>query len=386
MSKLPPNRTESYMTLCPVGQMVATSLDGASERAVLVAADGTTLYMNPPAKGFLCKTSQKHVTDFLVTDDWLNVKHCCVVMQNGTSTHNFRNITVRQLDICPCCNQQYYVIYICGKYERVRKVVDNSLDAVFTVDESGIICTVNKASLKLFGYEEKELVGQDIKIICGGGHGEHHHQYMKNYLQTGIKKVIGKKREVPARKKDGTEFPVELGLQEISSQGGEKRFFVGFIKDLTQLKTHEDELQERRALAEGMINASFEPMIEIDDKGEIKLVNQAACALLGYTREEFIGSNISMICGGGHAEKHASYLKKYMETGVKHIIGRKRQVKARRKDGSEIEVELGVQEVTLKGGKKAFCGYIRDLTQQKKDKRALIKQQQLIHGKFFGSE
>ena len=108
----------------------------------------------------------------------------------------------------------------------------------------------------------------------------------------------------------------------------------------------------------------------------------------------------------------------------------KRQVKARRKDGSEFDVELGVQEVTVRATKvnqinssddgsttvanddastltastsatgtgstststssslkkKVFCGYMRDLTQQKKDKRALRKQQQLIHGKFFGLE
>lgn len=59
---------------------------------------------------------------------------------------------------------------------------------------------------------------------------------------------------------------------------------------------------------------------------------------------------------------------------------------ARRKDGTELEVELGVQEVTLSTRKKAFCGFIRDLTQQKKDKRALRKQQQVIHGKFFNAD
>lgn len=57
-----------------------------------------------------------------------------------------------------------------------------------------------------------------------------------------------------------------------------------------------------------------------------------------------------------------------------------------RKDGSEFEIELGVQEVELSDGKKSFCGYMRDLTQQKKDKRALQKQARMIHNKFFGAE
>mmetsp|Transcript_58995 Transcript_58995/g.144351 ORF Transcript_58995/g.144351 Transcript_58995/m.144351 type:complete len:152 (+) Transcript_58995:1324-1779(+) len=146
---------------------------------------------------------------------------------------------------------------------------------------------------------------------------------------------------------------------------------------------------EKQALLQGMINASFDSMFEIDESGIIKVVNDSACAMLGYTREEFIGSNISMICGGGEATKHDMYMKRYLDTGVKHVIGRKRQVKCRRKDGSEFDVELGVQEVPLVGSsgeKKAFCGFIRDLTQQQKDKRALRKQQQLIHNKFFGTE
>ena len=145
---------------------------------------------------------------------------------------------------------------------------------------------------------------------------------------------------------------------------------------------------ERQALLQGMINASFDSMFEIDESGIIKVVNDSALAMFGYTRDEFIGSNISMICGGGEGPNHDMYMKRYLETGVSHVLGRKRHVKCRRKDGSEFDVELGVQEVplTASGGKKAFCGFIRDLTLQQKDKRALRKQQQLIHNKFFGTD
>lgn len=240
---------------------------------------------------------------------------------------------------------------------------------------------MNKAATELFGYTEIELVGNQIAIICPA-----FDEYMKTSLELGISENIGKKHEVRGIKKNGQEFPIELGIQEFSDANSGKRYFCGFMKDLTMLKHQQAQLLERQALAEGMINASFEPMMEIDETGIIKIVNAAACSLFGYSREEFIGNNISMICGGGHASRHAGYMKRYMDTGVKRIIGMKRQVKARRKDGAEIEVELGVQEVNLSGGRKAFCGYIRDLTQQKKDKRALKKQAELIHGKFFGGE
>ena len=83
------------------------------------------------------------------------------------------------------------------------------------------------------------------------------------------------------------------------------------------------------------------------------------------------------------------YLKTYLKTNIKKVIGRKRQVKAKRKDGSEFDVELGVQEVMIdeaeNNGEKSrvFCGYTHDLTQTKKDKRTMIKQQQMINNKFF---
>lgn len=381
-----PERSDSYSRLCDTGKMMSSALMGAMERAVLIANDGTVLYMNPAAKKFLCKTSEKHVNDFLVCKDWRTVEHCKVVMNSGITTHNHRNIVVTKLNICPCCSEQYYVIYICSKYEKVREAVDHAFDPIFTLDENGVICTVNTSACEVFKYKEDEMIGQNISMIYGGGYAMHHDQYMKSYLNTGIKTIIGTKREVVARKSDGSEFPVEMGLQDISDDNTGKRYFCAFVKDLTFLKEHEAELQERKALAEGMINASYEPMIEIDCKGIIKIVNQAACSLFGYTREEIIGSNISIICGNEHSDKHDEYLKRYMETGVKHIIGRKRQVKARRKNGEEIEVELGIQEVILKEGKKAFCGYIRDLTQQKMDKQLLRKQKEIIHGKFFNKD
>ena len=72
-----------------------------------------------------------------------------------------------------------------------------------------------------------------------------------------------------------------------------------------------------------------------------------------------------------------------MKTGEKHIIGKKRIVQARRKDGSEFDIELGLQEVIVDNGERVFCGYVRDITQQRLDKRALRKKDAEMKGKFF---
>lgn len=265
--------SDNKNSLCETAQLLATTLDGASERAILLDADGHILYMNASASKFLYTSPQKHVSDFIPDiTDWSSLETSRVVMKNGTTTRSKRNIHVMALNPCVCCQSKYYAMYVCSKHERVREVVDIAFDAVLTVDESGIICTVNQATLDLFDYsDETELVGKSMSIICGGGHAEHHDEYIKTYLTTGIKKMIGQKRETLGRKKDGSEFPVELGIQEITDVSSGKRYFCGFIRDLTLVKQQQAEIQERQALAQGMIDASFDSMFEIDERGKIQI-------------------------------------------------------------------------------------------------------------------
>ena len=228
-----------------------------------------------------------------------------------------------------------------------------------------------------------QLMGENISTICGGTHAAKHGSYIAKYLQTGVTKIMGKKRNVPARKKDGTEFPVELGIKEIKTEDGV--VFSAFIKDLTQQKEQERQIRLRECITQAAVDSSFDPMIQIDDHGIIVSVNKAAVALFGWSREEFIGSNISMICGDGHGAHHDAYLARYLETGQKRIIGRKRPTKARRKDGKEFDIELGVQEVHDEAtGRRYFCGYIRDMTSHKMQQKKMLRHESSIQDEFFG--
>ena len=163
-----------------------------------------------------------------------------------------------------------------------------------------------------------------------------------------------------------------------------KVVFCAFIKDLSPEKAHQEEMKQRIDLMQGMINSSFDPMFQINEKGIIQNINTAAVALFGYRREELIGHNISIICGKEHAANHDGYMERYLKTGQKRVIGRKRKVAARRKGGAEFEIELGVQEVESSSGEKMFCGYVHDLTSQMLEKRRQKKQDQTMRGNFFG--
>ena len=193
-----------------------------------------------------------------------------------------------------------------------------------------------------------------------------------------------KKREVPARKKDGTEFPVELGIKEIKTED-DGIIFAGFIKDLSHQKEQERQLRYRERVTQAAVDSSFDPMISINESGIIVSCNKAAINLFGYPRESFVGANISLICGDGHSKHHDEYIQRYLKTGHKKIIGRKRPTKAKRVDGTEFDIELGVQEVIDEAtGQRLFCGYIRDMTAQKLQKARMMKHESSIQDDFFG--
>ena len=110
--------------------------------------------------------------------------------------------------------------------------------------------------------------------------------------------------------------------------------------------------------------ASFDGLFVIDHRGIIQRVNQTSCDVFGWSRDEFIGQNINMIMPACRAEKHDSYLSHYIETGFKKMMGKQREVEARRRDGSTFPCILGLSEVSI-GGNTQFVGFIRDVTMQK---------------------
>src|SRR3954469_13561238 len=105
--------------------------------------------------------------------------------------------------------------------------------------------TCNPACLRLFGYEAGEVIGQNVKMLMAAPYQEEHDTYLRNYQETGLRRIIGIGREVHGRRKDGTVFPLELSVGEAGSD--DDKVFIGIIRDITERKQHEMVLQERKA-------------------------------------------------------------------------------------------------------------------------------------------
>jgi two-component system CheB/CheR fusion protein len=128
--------------------------------------------------------------------------------------------------------------------ERLQAILNTAMDAIITIDQRGTIQSVNGTAERMFGYAAAEMIGQNVTMLMASPHREAHDGYLARYLQTGEKHIVGIGREVEARRKDGSIFPVELAVSEIEHL----KLFTGILRDLTQRKRLEREVVEVASL------------------------------------------------------------------------------------------------------------------------------------------
>jgi two-component system sensor kinase FixL len=126
--------------------------------------------------------------------------------------------------------------------ERLRAILETAVEGIITIDEHGIIESFNLAAERIFGYPAKEVIGKNVSLLMPSPHREQHDSYLGNYLHTGHAKIIGIGREIVARRKNGSVFPMDLSVSEVRL--ADRRLFTGFIRDITERKRLEKEILE----------------------------------------------------------------------------------------------------------------------------------------------
>jgi PAS domain S-box-containing protein len=186
--------------------------------------------------------------------------------------------------------------------ERLLAILTSSVDPIAQIDSKGIIQMVNPACCLAFKYLEHELVGQNISKLMPQPHADQHDSYMQRYATTGKRKIIGIGRKVRGLRSDGSNFGLFLTVSE--AKIGSDIFYTGIMRDLSA------EEEEREAL-DTILTSAVDAIVVIDSKGIIERANPACSTAFGYTREELIGSEISLLMPEEHAANHGRYLERY---------------------------------------------------------------------------
>lgn len=126
--------------------------------------------------------------------------------------------------------------------EQIRSILQTIPDAAIVIDDGGSIISFNTAAERQFGYAEAQVRGQNVRLLMPEPYKAEHDGYMQRYLTTGEKRIIGKGRVVAAQRADGSTFPILLSVGEVRS--GDKVYFTGFIRDLTERADAEAQLEQ----------------------------------------------------------------------------------------------------------------------------------------------
>ena len=211
-------------------------------------------------------------------------------------------------------------------------VVEGAVDGIITINETGAIELFNPAAAALFGYAPAEVIGQNVSMLMPAPYRNEHDAYISNYLRTGEAKIIGVGREVEGQRKDGSIFPMELGVSVVEAEG--RRFFVGFVHDLSERRRFETRMQELHAdrlnlmehMAAGLAHELNQPLSAINaylniarrllkNEQELAKVDEVLDNAAGQvTRAAEIISNLRDFIAHGETDKTLQNLNEVVRT------------------------------------------------------------------------
>lgn len=173
---------------------------------------------------------------------------------------------------------------------RSRALLENTVDAIVSIDRNGSILSANAATQTLFGHEPGGLIGKNIRLLAGGMDRLHHDSYMQHHMESGENRIIGRPREVLGQRADGSTFPVDLSVARMEVEG--ETLFIGVMRDLTDRVALEDQLRQAQKMEAvgqltGGIAHDFNNLLAVV-RGNLELMREDMAADRPLNREDLI--------------------------------------------------------------------------------------------------
>jgi PAS domain S-box-containing protein len=287
--------------------------------------------------------------------------------------------------------------------QRLRAVLESSLDAVIAIDALGSVTDWNPAAESLFGWTSEEAYGRELaELIVPNEHRPSHRHGLARLMQGESPRLIGRRVEVPALRRDGTVVEVELTLARVG-QPGPDAMFLAHVRDITERRRHEREREQRTSGLEATARESAVRLAEISARlerterllevafrrtpvslsvaqlatGRLVEFNDAFLAVTGRTRGEVLDRTTQELAIWEDVRDRNAFLADIARDG----FVRNRECRFRRADGRVVTAIVAAERVEIDGEPHIFAASVEIEEQKRAEaelRRALGQEQELL--------
>ena len=255
-----------------------------------------------------------------------------------------------------------------GPQTLFEKLFEASPDAIVVTDAEGRITSINSQLERLFGYARQELIGQNVEILVPERFRRAHPGHRDTYKTHAIVRPMGAGLELFARRKDETEFPVDIMLSPMETEQG--RVIISVIRDISDRKKAQEAIRRSESQFRALFEFSPDAIIASDQQGRITEVNGRVESMFGYQRSELLGQSIDVLVPERFRHTHPARRKDYASAARVRPMGAGLDLYGRRKDGSEFPADIMLGPVETLDGR-IVLSVIRDLTEKREAEEAL---------------
>jgi len=260
--------------------------------------------------------------------------------------------------------------------KRFRQLIESMPNGIVMVDKSGTITLVNEQIERSFGYARSEIVGKSIEILVPMRVRDRHHEFRTVFIANPEARPMGSGRDLFGLRKDGTEFPVEIGLSPISTEAG--AMVLATIVDISERKHAEVVVRQSKEQLAGIIGSAMDAIVSVDEDETIVLFNNSAEKMFLYPSEDALGKKLSQFIPERFRPSHNEHIKNFGRTNVsKRTMGSLGAIFGLRADGTEFPIEASISKLEA-GGKKLYTVILRDISERKRVEEALREQARIL--------
>jgi PAS domain S-box-containing protein len=244
-------------------------------------------------------------------------------------------------------------------------IVEATPNAVLLVNAAGKIGYANRQCEALFGYAYTELIGQEIGILVPERTQAVHSAHVRAFFRKPETRTMGTGRELFARRKDGSEFPVEVGLKALTLIDG--TWVLATVVDITERRQAEDRFEQ-------VVHSAPNAIVLVNRKQQIVLVNQQACQLFGYEATQIVGQSVERLIPERFRARHGGYFASFFGNLQARAMGSGRDLVGLRSDGREVPIEVGLNPIHTNQGTMVLASII-DITERRERDELRLKKE-----------